>query len=97
MPDIAHTVKLTSASRFITRLATARAHPILTDGSMAAALHAEGLSDPLIERYNLTQPIAVEHVHRSFAEAGAELLMTMELFATIKATAPTETPSKPPP
>jgi methionine synthase I (cobalamin-dependent)/5,10-methylenetetrahydrofolate reductase len=52
------------------------ARPILTDGSMAATLHAEGHTDPLIERYNLTQPIAVEHVHRGFAEAGAELLMT---------------------
>jgi len=43
---------------------------------MLATLHAEGLTDPLIERYNLTQPIAVEHAHRSFAESGAELLMT---------------------
>ena len=43
---------------------------------MAATLHLQGLTDPLIERYNLTQPIAVEHVHRNFAEAGAELLIT---------------------
>jgi methionine synthase I (cobalamin-dependent)/5,10-methylenetetrahydrofolate reductase len=62
--------------RFTARLKTAQAYPILTDGSMAATLHLQGLTDPLIERYNLSQPIAVEHVHRSFAEAGAELLMT---------------------
>ncbi len=43
---------------------------------MAATLHATGHTDPVIERYNLTQPIAVEHVHHSFAEAGAELIMT---------------------
>ncbi len=43
---------------------------------MASTLHAAGLTDSLIEHYNLTQPIAVEHAHRRFAEAGAELLMT---------------------
>src|SRR5581483_11324144 len=63
-------------NRFLVRLRTAQIHPILTDGSMAATLHADGFTDPLVERYNLTQPIAVEHAHRRFAEAGAELLMT---------------------
>ncbi len=43
---------------------------------MAATLFAAGLTDPLIDLYNLTQPIAVEHAHRRFAEAGAELLTT---------------------
>ncbi len=43
---------------------------------MAAALLAAGLTDPVIAHYNLTQPVAVEHAHRRFAEAGAELLMT---------------------
>ena len=62
--------------RFTLRLRNAVERPILTDGSMAAALHSEGFTDPLIERYNLTQPIAVEHVHRNFAEAGAELLIS---------------------
>ncbi|HZK76765.1 MAG TPA: homocysteine S-methyltransferase family protein, partial [Candidatus Kapabacteria bacterium] len=76
MPAISNTAKPTTIDRFTTRLRTAQARPILTDGSMEAMLHAEGLTDPLIERYNLTQPIAVEHAHRSFAEAGAELLMT---------------------
>ena len=76
MPEIADSKESIIHNRFTARLRTAHARPILTDGSMAAALHAEGLGDPLIERYNLTQPIAVEHVHRGFAEAGAELLMT---------------------
>ena len=62
--------------RFTLRLQGAVTRPILTDGSMSAALHAQGFADASIERYNLTQPIAVEHVHRSFAEAGAELLMS---------------------
>jgi len=75
VPAIAH--KPTELlDRFSTRLRTAQARPILTDGSMAATLHLQGLTDPMIERYNLTQPIAVEHVHRNFAEAGAELLIT---------------------
>jgi methionine synthase I (cobalamin-dependent)/5,10-methylenetetrahydrofolate reductase len=75
VPAIAH--KPTELlDRFSARLRTAQARPILTDGSMAATLHLQGLTDPLIERYNLTQPIAVEHVHRNFAEAGAELLIT---------------------
>lgn len=43
---------------------------------MSATLLSMGLTDPLIERYNLTQPISVEHVHRSFADAGAELLVS---------------------
>lgn len=63
-------------NRFLARLLSARARPILTDGSLAATLHADGFTDPFIERYNLTQPVAVEHAHRKFAESGAELLMT---------------------
>jgi methionine synthase I (cobalamin-dependent)/5,10-methylenetetrahydrofolate reductase len=65
-----------TSNRFTERLRTAQARPILTDGSMAGTLHAAGLTDSLTEHYNLTQPIAVEHAHRRFAEAGAELLMT---------------------
>ncbi len=76
MATPAHTTSLETTNRFSKRLLTAQARPILTDGSMEATLHAVGLTDPLIERYNLTQPIAIEHAHRSFAEAGAELFMT---------------------
>ncbi len=77
MPTISHTAESPILeSRFTARLRTAQAHPILTDGSMEATLHADGFTDPLIEYYNLTHPIAVEHAHRRFAEAGAELLMT---------------------
>jgi methionine synthase I (cobalamin-dependent)/5,10-methylenetetrahydrofolate reductase len=76
MPTPAHIASIETTNRFTARLRTAQARPILTDGSMGATLHADGLTDPLIELYNLTQPIAVEHAHRRFAEAGAELLMT---------------------
>jgi homocysteine S-methyltransferase len=62
--------------RFSVRVRTPGAAALVTDGSMAATLLAAGLTDPLIERYNLTQPISVEHVHRQFAEAGAELLVS---------------------
>lgn len=58
------------------RLNNTAAGAILTDGSMEVALRARGLTEPGIEHYNLTQPSAVEQVHRDFAEAGAELLTT---------------------
>ncbi|MDP4198589.1 MAG: bifunctional homocysteine S-methyltransferase/methylenetetrahydrofolate reductase [Bacteroidota bacterium] len=64
------------SDRFSQRLRESVVRPILTDGSIVATLAAQGLTDPLPERYNLTQPIAVEHVHRAFAEAGAELLVS---------------------
>ena len=76
MPNIAPSPETQPLDRFTARLRDAVARPILTDGSMSATLHAAGLTEQPIERYNLTQPIAVEHVHRSFADAGAELLMT---------------------
>ncbi|HEY3875772.1 MAG TPA: bifunctional homocysteine S-methyltransferase/methylenetetrahydrofolate reductase [Candidatus Kapabacteria bacterium] len=76
MPTPAQSVFSDVKNRFLARLETARSRPILTDGSMAATLHANGFTDPLVERYNLSQPVAVEHAHRKFAEAGAELLMT---------------------
>jgi homocysteine S-methyltransferase len=75
-PQTSAPPKYETLDRFNLRLRGAASHPILTDGSMAAALHAEGFAEPLIERYNLTQPIAVEHVHRSFAEVGAELIIS---------------------
>lgn len=75
MPEIAQAPIKQKLDRFSERLSHAVARPILTDGSIVASLALQGLSDPLPERYNLTQPIAIEHVHRGFAEAGAELLV----------------------
>src|SRR4051812_23356611 len=75
MSEIAQIPTKQAVDRFSERLLRAPAHPILTDGSIAATLALQGLSDALPERYNLTQPIAIEHVHRGFADAGAELLV----------------------
>lgn len=75
MPETAH-LHPTNLDRFSARLRVATQRPILTDGSISATLAVQGLSDPLPERYNLTQPIVIEHVHRAFAEAGAELLIS---------------------
>lgn len=62
--------------RFSIRLRNHAAGAILTDGSMEVALRSRGLTEPGIEHYNLSQPIAVEQIHRDFAESGAELLTT---------------------
>jgi homocysteine S-methyltransferase len=43
---------------------------------MEVVLSQLGFHDHPIEHYNLTQPVAVEHVHHEFADAGAELLQT---------------------
>ncbi len=43
---------------------------------MEVVLAQLGYRDHPIENYNLTQPVAVEHVHHEFANAGAELLQT---------------------
>ena len=82
-------IEARSAANRCTSSAEARIQPIrspphtgldsdpttMTDGSMADTLHAKGFSEPLVEHYNLTQAIAIEHVHRSFAEAGAEVAL----------------------
>src|SRR5690242_17754836 len=41
---------------------------------MECSLVAQGLRDWPIESYNISKPSAVEHSHREFATAGAELL-----------------------
>lgn len=63
-------------NRFHERLQTLKEKPIVTDGSMEVALAQLGYHDHPIENYNLTQPVAVEHAHHEFADAGAELLQT---------------------
>jgi methionine synthase / methylenetetrahydrofolate reductase(NADPH) len=66
----------TSTNRFLKRLKTAHLTPIVTDGSIAVVLATRGLTNEPIEAYNLDNPVAVEHVHHQFANAGAELLQT---------------------
>jgi methionine synthase / methylenetetrahydrofolate reductase(NADPH) len=75
-PEITTSASPTHLDRFSLRLHNQAAGAILTDGSMEVALRARGLTEPGIELYNLSMPIAVEQVHRDFAEAGAELLTT---------------------
>src|SRR5437868_5520279 len=66
----------TALDRFSTRLKQVELGAILTDGSMEVTLNKKGLTDPLVEAYNLSQPLQVEQAHRDFADAGAELLTT---------------------
>ncbi|MEP7234405.1 MAG: bifunctional homocysteine S-methyltransferase/methylenetetrahydrofolate reductase, partial [Ignavibacteriota bacterium] len=63
-------------NRFRERLKSLASMPMVTDGSMEVILAGLGHVNHPIENYNLTQPVAVEHVHHEFAEAGAELLQT---------------------
>lgn len=63
-------------TRFHERLKTLHSKPIVTDGSIEVVLAQLGYHAHPIENYNLTQPVAVEHVHHEFADAGAELLQT---------------------
>lgn len=65
-----------TTNRFLQRLATAHVKPIITDGSVSVVLASRGLHDEPIEAYNLSNPVAVEHIHHQFAAAGAELLQT---------------------
>jgi homocysteine S-methyltransferase len=65
---------ISEKNRFLERLARAKNAPIVTDGSIATALAARGFGEQPIEAYNLSSPVAVEHVHHEFASAGAELL-----------------------
>ncbi len=51
--------------------------PVLCDGAMGTQLHARGISfDRSLDGLNLTQPEAALEVHRSYVEAGAEILET---------------------
>src|SRR5215813_5213132 len=50
---------------------------ILADGAMGTMLHRAGTEiDACFDALNLTDPAAVEAVHRAYLEAGAELLET---------------------
>lgn len=58
-------------------LARLRSGPMLSDGGMGASLVDLGAPvDACFEALNVESPEMVERVHRSFVEAGAELLLT---------------------
>ncbi|HYM20777.1 MAG TPA: bifunctional homocysteine S-methyltransferase/methylenetetrahydrofolate reductase [Candidatus Kapabacteria bacterium] len=61
-------------NKFLERLASAHERPIVTDGWLEVVLVSENHREMPIEAYNITKPSAVEHAHREFANAGAELL-----------------------
>ncbi len=48
---------------------------LVADGAMGTILYSEGL-DTCPETYNLTHPEKVEHIHRSYIEAGADVIQT---------------------
>ncbi|MCI2774121.1 bifunctional homocysteine S-methyltransferase/methylenetetrahydrofolate reductase [Staphylococcus petrasii] len=48
---------------------------LVADGAMGTILYSEGL-DTCPEAYNLTHPDKVERIHRSYIEAGADIIQT---------------------
>jgi len=51
--------------------------PILADGAMGSMLYAEGIDyRRCFEELNLSQPLAVQEIHRRYIAAGAELIET---------------------
>ena len=48
---------------------------LIADGAMGTILYSEGL-DTCPEAYNLSHPEKVEHIHRSYIEAGADIIQT---------------------
>lgn len=48
---------------------------LVADGAMGTILYSEGL-DTCPEAYNLTHPNKVERIHRSYIEAGADIIQT---------------------
>ena len=50
-------------------------HILVADGAMGTILYAEGL-DTCPEAYNLSHPEKIEAIHRSYIEAGADVIQT---------------------
>ncbi|MGE3801606.1 MAG: bifunctional homocysteine S-methyltransferase/methylenetetrahydrofolate reductase [Candidatus Kapaibacterium sp.] len=51
-------------------------NPVVIDGSMEAALRAEGYNEHPIEIYNLKNPLLIERLHTLFIDAGAEIIQS---------------------
>lgn len=55
----------------------ASAAPLLADGAMGTLLHARGIPfDRCFDELNLSDPQAVEGVHRAYIDAGAQIVLT---------------------
>lgn len=48
--------------------------PVVIDGSIEAALRAEGHNESPVEIYNLRNPLLIERLHARFIDAGAEII-----------------------
>ncbi|MGW9988819.1 bifunctional homocysteine S-methyltransferase/methylenetetrahydrofolate reductase [Staphylococcus hominis] len=56
---------------------------LVADGAMGTILYSEGL-DTCPEAYNLTHPNKVERIHRSYIEAGADVIQTNTYGANLE-------------
>ncbi|MEX3496215.1 bifunctional homocysteine S-methyltransferase/methylenetetrahydrofolate reductase [Staphylococcus warneri] len=59
-------------SQFLNKLQN---NVLVADGAIGIIFYSEGL-DTCPEAYNLTHPEKVEHIHRSYIEAGADVIQT---------------------
>ncbi|SUL32247.1 5,10-methylenetetrahydrofolate reductase-like homocysteine-binding domain protein [Staphylococcus aureus] len=59
-------------SQFLTQL---KDNVLVADGAIGTILYSEGL-DTCPEAYNLSHPDKVERIHRSYIEAGADVIQT---------------------
>lgn len=59
-------------SQFLNKLQN---NVLVADGAIGTIFYSEGL-DTCPEAYNLTHPEKVEHIHRSYIEAGADVIQT---------------------
>ena len=59
-------------SQFLNKLQN---NVLVADGAIGTIFYSEGL-DTCPEAYNLTHPEKIEHIHRSYIEAGADVIQT---------------------
>ncbi|EHJ07104.1 bifunctional homocysteine S-methyltransferase/methylenetetrahydrofolate reductase [Staphylococcus simiae] len=59
-------------SQFLTQL---KDNILVADGAMGTILYSEGI-DTCPEAYNLSHPDKIEHIHRSYIAAGADVIQT---------------------
>ena len=52
-----------------------KSNVLVADGAIGTIFYSEGL-DTCPEAYNLTHPDKVERIHRSYIEAGADVIQT---------------------
>ena len=64
-----------------------KSNVLVADGAIGTIFYSEGL-DTCPEAYNLTHPDKVERIHRSYIEAGADVIQTNTYGANFEKLSP---------